>query len=110
MNTKKTFLSLLSIIFAFLLFSDSIFARVYKLKSPGKQIEVRIHVNQVISYEVHCKGKILIKPSPISMTVHHDGSLSPGDHKNNQKFLRMLHGVQGGRFFQKESPLAAGGR
>ena len=27
----------------------------------------------------------------------------------NKKFLRMFHGVQGGRFFQKESPLAAGG-
>jgi hypothetical protein len=28
----------------------------------------------------------------------------------NKKFLQMLHGVQGGQFFQKASPLAAGGR
>jgi hypothetical protein len=27
----------------------------------------------------------------------------------NQKFLRMLHGVQGGQFLQKAPPLAAGG-
>jgi alpha-glucosidase len=90
MLAKKTYLSFLFIIFVFLSFSDSIFARVYKLKSPGKQIEVRVHVNQIISYEVHCKGKILIKPSPISMTIHHKN--------NNQKFLP---GGPGGTVFSK---------
>jgi alpha-glucosidase len=91
MLTKKTFLSLLSIIFVFLSFSGYIFARMYRLKSPGKQIEARVHVNQVISYELYFKEKILIKPSPISMTIHH----------NNQKFLL---GGPGGTVFSKRVP------
>ncbi|MGD2092756.1 MAG: glycoside hydrolase family 97 N-terminal domain-containing protein [Candidatus Aminicenantes bacterium] len=78
MNAKKTLFSFLSIIFVFLFTGDSIFARVYKLHSPGEQIEVKVHVNQVISYEVYCKGKHVIKPSPISMTIHHNkGSATP---------------------------------
>jgi hypothetical protein len=29
---------------------------------------------------------------------------------SSKKFLRMFHGVQGGQFFQKAPPLAAGGK
>ncbi len=55
------------------LFSQTSQGKEYKLSSPDKDIEVKVHVNRSknhIYYSAFHKGKKWLAPSPIAMTIH----------------------------------------
>jgi hypothetical protein len=69
------------------------------------QIEALLTDEQKIRYrEIKERRK-----SPMAWGTDLGPSGHPEAFNLNQKFLRMFHGGQGGRFLQKESPLVAEG-
>jgi len=50
-------------------------AKTHVLQSPDKNIRVEIDVDKKVTYTVYFDGKIILKPSQISMTVRSRGTL-----------------------------------
>ncbi|MCK4763309.1 MAG: glycoside hydrolase family 97 protein [Candidatus Aminicenantes bacterium] len=75
-NNKKNFLIfVIAGVFLCLVLGGTVFGKEYRVLSPGKKIELAIKTGSDISYRVFYKGKELLQPSAIAMTVHNKGTL-----------------------------------
>lgn len=66
--------NILSNLLFILIFVSVVTAKEYTVTSPGKKLELKINVTDVISYSVVKNGKVILSPSKISMKLS-DGKI-----------------------------------
>lgn len=57
-----------TLLLAMLACSNAIFAENYVIESPNKQLSVNVETGENTTYSVMLNGKVILNPSPISMT------------------------------------------
>jgi hypothetical protein len=84
------------------------------LKTAKLEANIEKFLMRTWEKELENQEPILISFTPAGITVESLKLKGPGSHVQISGFLPLIKsfcgGVQGGRFFQKESPLAAGGK